>query len=146
MNPPSCETTTICRGIIDDLMEAIEQDRARKRLEETMIYVDDLMGILQHMAWGTRFREGRLVWDEEAEKADSESGRCRKELTRTICLEMLNSISPNLQFTAEMLPTLDFKLRMGPDGTIQHSFYEKKMNTNWVTPATAAVDKQKSLE
>ena len=107
-----------------------------------MIYVDDMMSIMEKLKWGSRFIEGKLVVDEEARKEDAGSKRCQIELTRTVCLEMLNSISSNIQFTAEVitdyaegwLPTLDFKLRVGENGCLQHSFFEKGMNPNWVVP------------
>ena len=93
-----------------------------------MIYVDDMMGIISKFKWGTRFKDGKLIMDPDARLKDREEKRCNIELTKTICLEMLNSISVNIQFTAETikdftdgwLPTLDFKMRMAKDGTVEH--------------------------
>ena len=54
-----------------------------------------------------------------------------------LCLPLMNSINPDLTFTAEVaedfedekLPTLDTKLWMRKDGTLVHSYFEKEMRT-----------------
>ena len=78
------------------------------------------------------------------------------ELTREVCLDILNSLSKNFTFTAEIegdfkesggwIPTLDMKFRVGSSKNgsqrIERGFFEKPMKNPWVNPVNSAMCKE----
>ena len=84
------------------------------------VYVDDGRQVSTTLRKGMRFskNKGAFMWDREAEMEDiklESEGECRNMFMARICLEAMNSINPDLTFTAEVeedfkdnrLPTLD---------------------------------------
>ena len=70
-----------------------------------------------------------------------------------VLLPAMNSINPDLRFTAELsedfedgrLPTLDFSLWLEKDQTLCHTYFEKSMRTQMVLPKRSAMgQRQKS--
>ena len=65
----------------------------------------------------------------------------------------LNSIVAGLRFTIEdfedfedgRLPTLDFALEISEEGDLGYTFFEKTMNSRWVTPANAAASEENKI-
>ena len=116
------------------------------------IYVDDVRQGTGMIPKGYRFvvEEKRFVftieWKEEDEKEDL------SDLTRVgrVCQVAMNSINPDLQFTVESeedfangrIQTLDFEIKALQDGSIEHSFFEKPMQTPLVTMERSAMGAQ----
>ena len=106
-------------------------------------YVDDVRHESTSLRMGTR-------WDAEkktfniTETAKAEDLHLKYEMHETsnarmvrICLPAINSINPDLEFTAEIpeefpdskLPTLDFFLWLTRHGLLNHSYYQKSSKT-----------------
>ena len=88
----------------------------------------------------------KTEWKEED---DMENFSDLKRMGRT-CQVAMNSISPDLQFTVESeedfengrIQTLDFEIKAADTGNIEHSFFEKPMQTPLVTMERSAMGAQ----
>ena len=116
------------------------------------IYVDDVRQVTGLLPRGFRFvlEEKRFVyrgeWKEEDDLEDI------SDLTRVgrACQVAMNSVNPDLQFTVESdedfangrIQTLDFEMKAAEDGNIEHSFFEKPMQTSLVTMERSAMGSQ----
>ena len=115
-------------------------------------YVDDVRQGGTCLRWGLRFEIEKKEWrwtecamleDEEKNK----EGESNDERMIRICHPLMNSINPDLEFTAEIasefankrLPTLDFELWLETDGTINHSYFQKPMKTQYITMKRSAM-------
>ena len=89
------------------------------------VYVDDGRQVSTKFSKGMTFSKehGNLTWNKEAEMEDvrkEEEGEKKNAFMARVCLDAMNSINPDLTFTAEVeeefdnkrLPTLDFSLWM----------------------------------
>ena len=115
-------------------------------------YVDDIRQGTNLIPKGYKFIklgdviEFRQEWKEQDEMENL------SDLKRmgNVCREIMNGINPDLQFTVESeedfpnkrLQTLDFETWTQPDGTISHSFFEKSMQTPYVTMERSAMSSQ----
>ena len=87
-----------------------------------------------------------MEWKEED---DLENIKDLKRMGRA-CQVAMNSINPDLQFTIESeedfangrIQTLDFEMKVAENGNIDHSFFEKPMQTTLVTMARSAMGSQ----
>ena len=126
---------------------AVEMDRLmmdnhiKKYLFEK--YVDDSEILMENMAAGSRWSDGKIVITQEAAEEDIKEGRTKEEESMLAWGDMASSIIPGLVFTVDFparhtnnrVPVLDFELwceevddRDNPGNTkqsIKYSFYEK---------------------
>ena len=112
------------------------------------IYVDDVRQVSTVLAEGTRFclKTGKMEFSKVAAEEDArerESGESEDARMARILLPAMNSINPDLRFTAEVcddfedncLPTLDFKLWLeGEEQLINHTYFEKEMRSQLMIP------------
>ena len=71
-----------------------------------------------------------------------------------ICLPATNAINEDLEFTVETeddfddkrLPTLDFSIWQEPDGTLNHTCYQKNMKTPFVIKSMSGMAKQQPYQ
>ena len=76
-------------------------------------YVDDVLGIVNCVERGTRWKGGSLTHTEEDEAEDLRQGRSRQEVTLEVLKGMANTLTPFLKFTGEVampgspIPVLD---------------------------------------
>ena len=70
-----------------------------------------------------------------------------------ICLDVMNSINPDLCFTVECqeeyqnerLPTLDFNIWQEEEGTLNHSYFQKGMKTPLLISARSGMGRQQKI-
>ena len=120
------------------------------------IYVDDVRQATTTMRKGMRFSEGELTWSEEAEQEDSakqQEGESDEARMVRVLTPAANSINPDLRFTSELeedfednkLPTLDFKIWLGEDFSIFHTYFEKAMRTQLLIPKRSAMPQRQKM-
>ena len=71
-----------------------------------------------------------------------------------VCLEAMNSINQDLEFTVETeddfddkkLPTLDFTIWQEENGTINHTYFQKNMKTPYVVMERSSIAKQQQYQ
>ena len=118
-------------------------------------YVDDVRQGGMQLRYGLRWDTMSKGW-KWTEKEWLEDLRRRKdgelpnERMKRICLPLMNSISKDLRFTAEIeeefpsqrLPTLDFELWIdhSQDGMIKHNYFQKKMKIPFVVMKKSAME------
>ena len=121
------------------------------------IYVDDVRQVSTVLRKGSRYDEveKRIKWSREAEEEDvkkEEQGESKEARMVRVLTPAMNSINPDLRFTAELredfedhrLPTLDFKMWFDKDWRINHTYFEKAMRSQLIVPErTAMSTKQK---
>ena len=121
-------------------------------------YVDDVRQISTCFKPGMRFsKELKMFkYDKESEEEDlrkkSEGESLNQRMAR-ICLQAMNDVSQDLDFTVEVpedfenerLPTLDFSLWM-KDGYITHSYFQKSMKTPYVVMERSAMGYSQLME
>ena len=118
-------------------------------------YVDDVRQGNDQIKKGVRFEkdENKLVFKEEWKKEDMEKDQTDLKRMGEVCLEVMNSIEEDMQFTVESeedfengrLQTLDFEAWFdAQEGVVKHHFFEKKMRTPLVIMERSAMStKQK---
>ena len=116
------------------------------------IYVDDVRQVSTVLREGTRFDmvSRRMIWKEEFAKEDEEKRKDGESLDARmvrVLLPVMNSINTDLEFTTELredfqdrkLPTLDCKLWLEEDGSLNHTYFEKDMRSQLVIPEKSAM-------
>ena len=71
-----------------------------------------------------------------------------------LCLEAMNDINTDLEFTVECeddfvdkkLPTLDFQIWQDKNGVVNHTYYQKPMKTPLVIMARSATPNQQKIQ
>ena len=120
--------------------------KASLRIALLSSYVDDVRQGSTCLRFGMRYDQVNMefVWNMGAEEEDRAMKKEQKESTNQrmarICLPAINSINPDLEFTAEVpedfedgrVPTLDTNWWQMADYTINHSYFEKAMRTPYV--------------
>ena len=117
-------------------------------------YVDDVRQGGTAIRYGIRYSAIRMEWswtedawnEDKKLQADGESANARM---KRICLPALNSINPDLRFTAEIpeefqnqrLPTLDFELWL-ENNKLRHHYYQKPMRTPFTVMKRSAMAQQ----
>ena len=117
-----------------------------------MIYVDDVRQGTGLLTRGYRFvvEEKRFIYKVEWEREDKEENLSDLKRVGRECQKAMNSVNPDLQFTVESeedfangrIQTLDFEIKVGEDGLVEHSFFEKSMQTKLVTMERSAMGAQ----
>ena len=90
-----------------------------------------------------KFSQEAKIEDLKLEKG----GESKNQKMARICKPAMNSINPDLVFTVETqedfekerLPTLDFEIWQGEDGTLNHSYFQKQMKTPFVVMSRGAM-------
>ena len=113
------------------------------------IYVDDVRQGTGLLARGYRFvlEEKRFTHKIEWEREDEEENLSDFKRVGRECQKAMNSVNPDLQFTVESeedfengrIQTLDFEIKVGDDGLVEHNFFEKSMQTKLVTMERSAM-------
>ena len=116
------------------------------------IYVDDVRQGTGLIPRGYRFvsEEKRFVYMVEWKEEDDIEDLSDLKRVGKVCQDAMNSINPDLQFTVESeedfengrIQTLDFEIKAAEDGMIEHSFFEKPMQTQLVTMERSAMGAQ----
>ena len=122
-------------------------------------YVDDGRQLSTCLPLGNRYDKHTRIFQfsEKALEEDTRNkntGESTNQRMGRICLEAMNSINPDLEFTIETpedfpeekLPTLDFKLWQEPDKTINHCYYQKEVKTPYVIMARSGMATQQKLQ
>ena len=110
------------------------------------------------MRKGTRYDEDdkKWKWTEEAEKEDEKKeneGESKEARMVRMLTPVMNSINKELVFTTELeedfednkLPTLDCKLWLEKDLSINHTYYEKEMRTQLLIPEKSAMAQKQKM-
>ena len=134
----------------EEYMKVLEEAKLITTLFK--IYVDDVRQISTVLKEGTRFDmvSRRMVWKEEFAKEDEEKRKDGESLDARmvrVLLPVMNSINTDLEFTTELredfqdrkLPTLDCKLWLEEDGSLNHTYFEKDMRSQLVIPEKSAM-------
>ena len=122
-------------------------------------YVDDGRQGTTVLPLGSRYskEENKFIVNKEAELEDIKTkanGETKNQRMARVCLEAMNSINKDLEFTVECqeefenerLPTLDFAIWQNKDGKIEHSYYQKEMKTPFVISARSAMASQQRIQ
>ena len=122
-------------------------------------YVDDGRQYTTCLPLGSRFDKNnkRFQIIPEAVEEDTRNklqGESTNQRMGRICLEAMNSINIDLEFTMEtpedfpreQLPTLDFKLWQEPDKKLNHCYYQKQVKTPYVIMARSGMSNQQKLQ
>ena len=118
------------------------------------IYVDDVRNNSTSLILGLRYNltRGDWEWDEKSYKEDMvlrSMGESRNARMIRLIMPIINSINPDLTFTAEQpddfesgrMPTLDFEMwQEGAGGEeLCHNYYQKTMKTPFVVMKRSAL-------
>ena len=122
------------------------------------IYVDDVRNISTVVKKGTRFEvEGKkMIWSEEYKKEDDElekGGETVDARMTRVLVPAMNCINPDLVFTTELredfddgkLPTLDCKIWLEDDLTVNHTYFEKDMRSQLLIPERSAMSERQKI-
>ena len=158
--PIGARITMACaRLVMQDWGEELTTILLKADLKLTLFktYVDDgrLAGTILRM--GMRYckiekRFKHTPHDEMMDRMLEDSGENRNARMARMCLPAMEDINPDLKFTTEVesdfpggwLPTLDFMTKLNPDGTINHTYFQKSMKTPFVVMERSAMSiKQK---
>ena len=134
-------------------------DRSEVRTILLAGYVDDGRQGTTLLPEGMRFNknENKFTSSTEAAIEDKklrEQGEAKNQRMARICLEAMNSINPDLEFTVESqedfknekLPTLDFAIWQEEDGIINHTYFQKEMKTPYVVMSKSAMSTQQKVQ
>ena len=126
--------------------------RSEIRIHLRALYVDDVRQATSKIKKGVRFseKEKKFVYSPEWEKLDLNEGESDLQRMAKESRKAMNSVYSNLNFTIETeedfengrLPTLDFEMWVDENQVIQHSFYEKPVNTPYVVMERSAMGEQ----
>ena len=105
-------------------------------------FVDDGRQASSVLREGMKFdpEDKDFVYTEEAAKEDRELNESTNARMARLCLPAMNSINSDLVFTVEIpeefekrrLPTLDFKIWLMKNFTINHTYFQKSMKTPYL--------------
>ena len=123
------------------------------RIDAPKGYVDDGRQAGDELRRGTRFNKNRMrfTWREDWERLDIEENLPTERWMGNICVEAMNAVNSDLNFTVESvhdfvnrrLATLDFEIEV-LDNQIVYSYFQKAMKTPLVIgEASAMSDHQK---
>ena len=121
-------------------------------------YVDDVRLGSTALRLGMRYQIESRSWswrkeDMMEDKILQEEGENRDRRMARVCLPLLDSINGNLKFTTEVaddfankrLPTLDFEMWLEPDGSFNHSYYQKPMKVRLLTMKNSAMSRPQKV-
>ena len=82
------------------------------------------------------------------------NGETNNQRMARICLQAMNSINPDLEFTVETeddfenkrLPTLDFEIWQDQNGALKHMYYQKNMKTPLVVMARSGMANKQQIQ
>ena len=122
------------------------------------IYVDDVRQITTMLRKGTRYEvDGKTwTWSKEAEEEDEQrrkEGESKEAMMVRILTPVMSCINSDLIFTTELeedfedrkLPTLDCKLWLEEDGSVNHTYFEKDMRTQLLIPERSAMSQKQKM-
>ena len=122
-------------------------------------YVDDGRQGTTTINQGYRFSKSdkKFIFSEESLAEDQklqENGETTNTRMARICLTAMNSINEDLEFTVETedefidkkLPRLDFSIWQEPDGTLNHTYYQKNMKTPFVIMSRSGMARQQQYQ
>ena len=128
------------------------------RVSLLRIYVDDVRQASTVLRRGTRYDEVKrqLVWTEDSEEEDellSEKGETADARMVRILTPVMNNINPDLKFTSEIredfqdgkIPTLDCKIWMMEDWSMNHTYFEKEMRNQMLIPERSAISSKQKM-
>ena len=122
-------------------------------------YVDDGRQYTSSLPLGSRynketrkFEQNQQALIEDTRKKNS--GESNNQRMARTCIEAMNSINPDLEFTVETpedfpeekLPTLDFKLWQEEDQKLNHCYYQKDVKTPYVIMARSGMANQQKIQ
>ena len=120
--------------------------RSKETTSTTLVdlenYVDDDRPTVTTMKKGTFFdKDSKTIRESDELRAKHiKENKTGEDITASVLLEALNSLSPHLKFTVEKqsdfdngwLPTLDFEMKYCEERrTILYRYYQKPMRTKW---------------
>ena len=122
-------------------------------------YVDDGRQLTSTFRPGMRYSKNKEIF-EYSEAADLEDknkkrqGESDEQRMARICLDAMNNINEDLEFTVETaaefenehLPTLDFQIWQEKDQTINHSYFQKPMKSPLVIMARSGMGTQQKIQ
>ena len=118
-------------------------------------YVDDGRQATSRLPLGMKFDKeaGMFIHKAEWEVEDEVENLPTVVRMGKVCLEAMNNINPDLEFTVETvydfktrrLPTLDFEMWV-EDGIIKHSYYEKPMRTQIVLMKDSSMGQRQKMD
>ena len=147
-------TMAAARIVMNDFFEEYERilKGADLRITLLKVYVDDGRQVTSILKEGMRYNTEKkeFEWSEKAEEEDKEKKRNGEDedmFMARLCLPVLNSINPDLTFTAEVagdfstkkLPTLDFNMWLKKDQHLSHNYFEKEMKSQMLLEKESAM-------
>ena len=147
--------------VMQNWAENYEKILTRSGLEVLLLagYVDDGRQGTTVLPEGMRFckTENKFKYSTEAAIDDifkRELGESKNQRMARTCLEAMNSINPDLEFTVESqedfqnekLPTLDFAIWQDKLGVLNHTYFQKEMRTPYVVMSRSAMSTQQKLQ
>ena len=122
-------------------------------------YVDDGRQGTSTLPIGYRYNieKKEFEYNKEYEMEDKRKrmeGESDNQRMARICLDVMNSINPDLCFTVECqeeyqnerLPTLDFNIWQEEEGTLNHSYFQKGMKTPLLISARSGMGGQQKIQ
>ena len=141
--------------------EEYQEILTRSKLEVLLLsgYVDDGRQITSSFPLGARYNKVSRSFEIteaalEEDKNLKHGGESNNQRMARICLDAMNDINKDLEFTVEapedfpneQLPTLDFKLWQEADKTINHSYFQKPMKSPLTIMARSGMGKQQKMQ
>ena len=147
--------------VVQAWAEEYQEILTRSGLEVLLLsgYVDDGRQVTSSFPMGTRYSKKTKKFEimEPAISEDKklqQEGESNNQRMARICVETMNDINKNLEFTVEApedfnqekLPTLDFTIWQEENKTINHSYYQKPMKSPLVIMARSGMGKQQKMQ